>query len=144
MIFHPKITKKTTPTQVFFGAIVTTQGLNVVFFMYFCSINCNNMAQHDSKGATKERTGLHIKSPQRYKVVLANDDFTPMDFVVAVLMQVFHKAEPEAYAIMLQVHNEGRGVAGIYTYDEALTRSNMATQWARDNGYPLRVNVEPE
>lgn len=102
------------------------------------------MAQKDTQSGIKERVSLRVKSPRKYKVLLINDDFTPMDFVVMVLTQIFKKNEAEATAIMLEVHHKGTGVAGVYTLDEALTRSNRAMQWARDEGYPMRTKCEPE
>jgi len=87
---------------------------------------------------------LRVKTPRKYKVILMNDDFTPMDFVVMILTLVFRKSEAEAEAIMLEVHHKGQAIAGVYTLDEALTRSNRAMQWARDEGYPLRAKCEPE
>lgn len=102
------------------------------------------MAKNNSQSGIKERVALRVKTPRKYKVILLNDDFTPMDFVVMVLTQIFRKSEAEATAIMLEVHHKGQGVAGFYTLDEALTRSNRAMQWARDEGFPLRVKCEPE
>lgn len=102
------------------------------------------MAQKDTQSGIKERTRLHVKTPRKYKAILINDDFTPMDFVVTILTQVFKKSEPEAVKIMLDVHHKGTGVAGVYTLDEALTRTNRAMQWARDEGFPMRMKCEPE
>lgn len=102
------------------------------------------MANKETQGGIKERTGLRVKSPRKYKAILINDDFTPMDFVVMVLTSIFKKTTAEAEAIMLQVHHNGQGVAGIYSLDEALTRSHRAMEMARAEGFPLRVKCEPE
>jgi len=91
--------------------------------------------------ATRERT--RIDEPRQYKVVFHNDDYTTMEFVTQVLMQVFDKAADEAVSLMMKVHRQGRAVAGIYSYDVAMTRASMATRMARDEGFPLRVTCEP-
>ena len=100
------------------------------------------MAKEQS--ATKERQRTNLKEPRRYKVTIYNDDFTTMDFVVMVLVQVFLKSEEEAQAIMLQVHHSGKAVVGIYSYDIAVSKARKATNMAREQGYPLRQTVEPE
>lgn len=97
-----------------------------------------------TQGGIKELIKLKVKEPRKYKVIFINDDFTPMDFVVMVLTQVFRKSEVEAEAIMLAVHEKGQGMVGVYTLDEAMTRSNQTMQMARAEGYPLRVKCEPE
>ena len=97
-----------------------------------------------TQGGVRELIKLKVKEPRRFKVIFINDDFTPMDFVVMVLTQVFHKSGVEAEAIMLTVHEQGQGIVGVYTLDEAKTRSNQAMQMARAEGYPLRVKCEPE
>ncbi len=102
------------------------------------------MAQKDTQGGVAERTRLRVKSPRMYKVILLNDDFTPMDFVVAILTGIFKLDNAHANAVMLQVHHQGKGIAGVYTLDKALTLSNLAMQQARDNGYPLRLKCDPE
>lgn len=91
----------------------------------------------------KERQRTRLREPKRYKVILHNDDFTTMEFVVMVLAVVFRKTEADAESIMLNVHRQGRGIAGIYTYDIALTKAQKATQMARAEGFPLRITVEP-
>lgn len=85
---------------------------------------------------------IDLEEPPECKVIIFNDDFTPKDFVVEILMQIFHKPETEAVTIMESVHNSGTGIVGIYTYDIAMTRANMATTRARKNGFPLRIEVE--
>ncbi|PYQ43924.1 MAG: ATP-dependent Clp protease adaptor ClpS [Acidobacteria bacterium] len=77
-----------------------------------------------------------------FKVVLLNDDYTTMEFVVLVLQQVFNKPEPEAYRIMMKVHVEGRGVCGAYTYEIAETKVSTVHEMAEENGFPLRATIE--
>lgn len=79
-----------------------------------------------------------------YKVVIFNDDYTTMDFVVMVLQRVFNKQAKEAEELMLAVHNTGQAVVGVYTYDVARTKVEIATTMAQENGYPLRLTFQPE
>lgn len=95
-----------------------------------------------TKGAIKERTDIKIKEPKRYKAVMYNDDFTPMDFVVDILMGIFKKSEEDAFKIMMTVHNNGRAIVGIYSYDIAKTKVEEAVAIAREEGYPFKVKVE--
>ncbi len=85
-----------------------------------------------------------MREPRRYKVIIYNDDFTSMDFVVMILREVFFLDATEAHNLMLTVHKSQKAVAGIYTYDIALSKANKATKMARENGFPLRLSVEPE
>jgi len=80
--------------------------------------------------------------PPMYQVVLLNDDYTPMEFVVKVLQKFFKKSEEEATHIMLQVHHEGRGICGVYPRDVAATRIAQVTQYARERQHPLRCVME--
>jgi ATP-dependent Clp protease adaptor protein ClpS len=98
--------------------------------------------QHDEAVITERKEKL--KQPPRYKVLLHNDDFTTMDFVVYVLVTIFHKAESDAVRIMLAVHNQGVGVAGVYTYEIAETKVAQATNLARAHEYPLLCTLEEE
>jgi len=91
---------------------------------------------------TERKTKL--KKPKLFKVVLHNDNFTTMEFVVFVLMHVFNRDELEAFAIMLKVHNEGVGIAGIYPFEIASMKSEKATNLARVREYPLLCTVEEE
>ena len=92
----------------------------------------------------KERQKTDLREPRRYKVIIHNDDFTTMDFVVMVLKEVFFLSEENAQALMLQVHYSNKAVVGIYTYDIAVSKAQKATNMARENGFPLRLTVEPE
>ena len=98
--------------------------------------------EHDEGLAFDQRE--KTRRPRRFKVLLHNDDYTTMDFVVHVLMTYFHKSEGEATHVMLQVHHKGVGVAGVYPKDEAETKVTEVTQEARAMGMPLLVTSEEE
>ena len=100
------------------------------------------MAKEQSSVKERQRTGL--REPRRYKVYIHNDDFTTMDFVVKFLKVVFFKSEAEAQTIMLNVHHSDKGLVGVYSYDVAVSKMRLATQMARDEGFPLRITVVPE
>ena len=99
------------------------------------------MAKEQS--ATKERQHTDLREPRRYKVTIYNDDFTTMEFVVKILTQVFFKSEAEAEALMLKVHHSDKAVVGVYSYDVATSKVRKATTMAREEGFPLRLTVEP-
>ena len=88
------------------------------------------------------RNDEKVKEPSEYVVVLLNDDYTTRDFVVEILKLVFHKNPEEATRIMLNVHNKGRGVVGIYTWDIARTKANQVHSIAKQHDYPLKCVVE--
>jgi ATP-dependent Clp protease adaptor protein ClpS len=90
------------------------------------------------------RTRAVSKKPSMYKVLLLNDDFTPMDFVVHVLERFFSKNKQEATEIMLQVHRRGVGVCGIYTYEIAETKVTLVMDYARKNEHPLQCTMEKD
>jgi len=98
----------------------------------------------DSGVVTETRTQKKLKKPPLYKVLLHNDNYTTREFVVAILVEVFHKSESESVQIMLHVHYNGIGVAGVYTYEVAETKIRKVEGLARENGFPLRVSMEPE
>lgn len=95
-------------------------------------------------------TGTHVlvqprqqtKTPSFYKVVMLNDDFTPRDFVVHVLQKFFQRSEAEATQVMLNVHHQGSGVAGVYTFEIAETKAYQCNEYARKNQHPLKCTVE--
>lgn len=95
------------------------------------------------KSNIKERNRNDIRKPGQYQVVFHNDDFTPMNFVIALLVNIFFKSEEDATALMLKVHNEGSAVVGIYSLDIAYTKATEATNIARNNGFPLKITVSP-
>ena len=94
-----------------------------------------------AKENVKEQTRSKIKIPRQYQVLIYNDDFTPMDFVVDVLMQIFDKDAQTATMLMLSVHEGSSAVAGVYPRDIAYTKAAEAVQWARQEGYPLKVEA---
>lgn len=96
------------------------------------------------QSATRQRERTDLREPQRYKVTIYNDDFTTMEFVVKILVEVFFKSTAEAEALMLQVHHADKAVVGIYTYDIAVSKVTKATQMAREENFPLRLTYEPE
>jgi len=98
--------------------------------------------QHERGVATQERK--KTKRPDRYKVLLYNDDYTSMDFVVSILVGVFGKSPAAATQIMLQVHKGGHGVAGVYVREVAETKVATVHRLAEERGYPLRSGVEKE
>ena len=85
-----------------------------------------------------------LKAPRKYKVLLINDDYTPMPFVVEVLQRFFHMVDSTAVSLMLQVHREGRAVCGVYTRDVAETKVAWVNDYARLNEHPLLCAMEPE
>jgi ATP-dependent Clp protease adaptor protein ClpS len=89
-------------------------------------------------------TRKKVSRPERFKVLLYNDDFTPMEFVVAVLQKVFGKGPAAATQIMLQIHRSGLGVAGVYVLEIAETKVATVHKLAEERGYPLRAGVEKE
>lgn len=95
-----------------------------------------------TQSAIKERTKSNIKEPKQYNVIMHNDDFTTMEFVVAVLVDIFHKDEVTAQAIMLGVHKQGKAVVGKYPYDIAVTKVNAALSRAKAEGFPFRMTIE--
>lgn len=102
------------------------------------------MEQQQNQNQNIVRNATRREQPPRYKVILHNDDFTTMDFVVKLLKEVFRKDEAEAEAIMLAVHYKGKGVAGTYPYDIALSKKDKGIRMARAEGFPLKLTCEPE
>lgn len=97
---------------------------------------------HDSEGSLTVKKDVTVKKPKMYKVILHNDNYTTMEFVVEVLVKIFHKNIMEATDLMLQVHKIGFGICGVYTYDIAQTKSNKVRDMARQREYPLKCTVE--
>ena len=97
--------------------------------------------ERDEEFAVEERR--KTRRPRRWRVILHNDDYTPMEFVVAILENLFGKGPTEATQIMLQVHRKGAGVAGVYSKEVAETKVAEVTDEARANGMPLKVTAEP-
>lgn len=98
--------------------------------------------QDQTEGIVKERLDQKRQEPTLFKVVLLNDDYSTMDFVVHVLESVFQKSPAEAYRLMMSVHLHGRAVAGVYPWEVAETKVESVTLLARDAGFPLRATIE--
>ena len=92
--------------------------------------------------AVKERVQTQKKEPEFHKVILLNDDYTTMEFVVSVLESVFQKSPAEAYRVMMAVHTQGRGLAGIYPWEVAETKADAVITLAREAGFPLKAVTE--
>ncbi len=97
---------------------------------------------NDESGVAVEESRPEVKEPSRYKVILLNDDFTPMEFVVEILQIFFNLDGEKATRIMLNVHTKGKGICGVYTKDIAETKVNQVNQFARDNEQPLLCTME--
>ncbi len=99
---------------------------------------------HDHDGGVVTETKKQVKKPPLYKALLHNDDYTTMEFVVDILQSVFHKQEADAVRIMLAVHQQGVGVAGVYTYEIGEAKVNKVAQLARARDFPLLCTLEEE
>ena len=82
--------------------------------------------------------------PNMYAVIMHNDDYTTMDFVVSVLTKIFHKTDEESHKIMMKVHTTGKSIVGIYTYDIAMSKRVQAESYATENEFPLKITVDVE
>ena len=99
---------------------------------------------HEGDIAVETKDQDTTQSPRMYRVLLLNDDYTTMEFVVQILIQVFHHTEETAMKIMLHVHHRGVGVAGIYSYEVAETKVTKVRELAKENEFPLRCTMEPQ
>ena len=100
--------------------------------------------ERHTEGGVLERTRQETKKPELFKVLLLNDDYTTMDFVVEILESVFNKPPAEAYRIMMAVHTQGQGLCGVYPHEVAETKVDAVMERARESGFPLRAAMEPE
>jgi len=98
--------------------------------------------QDQTDGAVKERVKVEKKEPTLYKVILLNDDYTTMEFVLSVLEEIFQKSPAEAYRIMMQVHLNGQGIAGVYPWEVSETKVETLAGRAREAEFPLRAAIE--
>lgn len=98
---------------------------------------------NDGDSVVLERRAQKVKPPQMYQVLMLNDDFTPMEFVVMVIQEYFHKDRETATQIMLKIHLDGRGVCGVFSKDVAATKVNLVLEAARKAGHPLQCVSEP-
>lgn len=96
------------------------------------------------KTIVKEEIKYKIKKPKLYQVLMHNDDYTTMEFVVEILVAIFNKQPAEATRIMLDVHKSGIGIAGVYSYDIATTKVVQAESLAEEKGFPLRLSLREE
>ena len=97
-----------------------------------------------SDGQVVQETRPELRKPTLYKVILLNDDYTPMEFVVVVIEKFFRKNREEATQIMLQVHQKGMGICGVYTREVAETKVRQVTVFSSENQHPLQCTMEPE
>tara|TARA_Y100000590_G_C15738439_1_gene1019385 strand:+ start:540 stop:881 length:342 start_codon:yes stop_codon:yes gene_type:complete len=104
--------------------------------------NNNDLNTYDPQQGVLLEAKPKTKKPSMYKVVLFNDDYTPMEFVVYILQKFFNKSQDEATKIMLHVHQKGIGICGIYTYEIAETKSNLVVDYAKKNQHPLQCTIE--
>lgn len=91
-----------------------------------------------------EKIKQKIQEPKRWKVVFLNDDITPIDFVISLLVETFKHSQETAKEITLEIHNNGSGIAGVYSFEIAEAKAVEATQLARGNGFPLQIKMEEE
>jgi ATP-dependent Clp protease adaptor protein ClpS len=103
-----------------------------------------NIEEYVTHEISETKVSSEVKMPRKYRVVLLNDDYTPMDFVVEVLKHFFHLQEELAIQVMLQVHIQGKGVCGVFTRDIAETKIALVNEYARVNQHPLLSSMEPE
>ncbi len=87
---------------------------------------------------------VELEEPKMFKVLLHNDDYTSMDFVVEILMDIFHKPQPDAEKIMLQIHEFGKAVCGVYSFEIAQTKARQVKQRAKQNEFPLLATIEED
>lgn len=104
----------------------------------------NEIIREEDQGVVVEEASPETKKPKMYRVVILNDDYTPMDFVVKVLKRFFHKTTEQATKVMLQIHYEGQGTAGIYTGEIAETKVALVNDYSRANDHPLMSTMEEE
>ena len=102
------------------------------------------MPEFEDDSAVMTESETRLEKPPLYKVILHNDDFTTMEFVVFILSQVFLRSNDEAFAIMFKVHHEGIGIAGVYSFEIANMKAEKAMNLARAHEYPLLCTVEEE
>lgn len=98
----------------------------------------------DTRTDNELENDLSVMLPKRYKVLLLNDDYTSMDFVIDILMNVFHKSYQQAEVIMLEIHRTERGLCGVYSYEIAETKVMQVHKLAREQGFPLKATMEEE
>lgn len=96
------------------------------------------------QGETKEKIRIDLREPKHYRVIMHNDDFTSMEFVVEILTDIFHKEQAEAERLMLMVHHKGKAQVASYPYDIAVTKVQTARKRAKEEGFPFRMTIEED
>lgn len=96
----------------------------------------------ETSNATITKNKVKVSKPKHYKVIMYNDDYTSMEFVVDILINIFNKTLEAANKIMIEVHENGKGIAGIYPYDIAVTKVSIAMARAEEDGFPFKLIVE--
>lgn len=144
-----------TPTKsryvlpIVFGERVVLGGLDVDFGGSFDCVRWREgavMSEQDYEGdaGVVTKTRPKTKRPSRYRVLLLNDDYTPMEFVVEILQRIFNKNQEDAVKVMLHVHQNGVGLCGVYTYEVAETKVAQVLDAAKRNQHPLQCTMEKE
>ena len=112
------------------------------FYVINMSGDSDESPDHHNTGLVTEEAKPELKRPSMYRVVLLNDDYTPMDFVIQILMGFFAMNQEKATQVMLAVHTKGKGVCGVFTRDIAETKATQVNQYARESSHPLLCEVE--
>ena len=92
--------------------------------------------------STEEKVSIKVREPKRWKVIIINDDYTPIDFVIAMLIEIFKHSMDSATIVTMQVHETGSGIAGLYDFEIAEIKAVEATKFARESGFPLQIKIE--
>ncbi|AJR14541.1 ATP-dependent Clp protease adapter ClpS [Leptospira interrogans] len=104
----------------------------------------SDIFRFDTEEQTLTKEKIKLKKPSKYRVIILNDDFTPMEFVVWILQVVFHRSRAESQQIMLKAHITGKALCGVYSHDVARTKVAQVQQLAEQHGYPLHCTMEVE
>ena len=107
-------------------------------------VKSNKIYQDNDDTAVLTKEKVKVKKPSMYAVVLINDDYTPMEFVIYILQTIFKKSYEDAKQVMLLVHNEGKGICGVYSLDIAETKANQVIEYARINQHPLECKIQKQ
>lgn len=105
--------------------------------------NSNDQNERDEQTGTITVVKTDLSKPKMYKVLMHNDDYSTMEFVISVLKKFFNKTDEQAYDIMIKVHTEGLAICGIYTFEIAESKSEKVNKYSRDHGHPLTTSFEP-
>ena len=118
------------------------QALNNIDFNQISPRMGDDEVEGDGSTAIAEK--VKVQKPRMYKVLMHNDDYTTMEFVIHVLRKYFHKSSQESQAIMLKIHTEGVGICGLYTFEVAESKAKKVTKYAKAQGHPLKCSSESE